>query len=170
MAITISSTACFAQYKKVKNPKKRKEYSAVDIASPLEYVGTMPPCPKVTVDGTTFTVDPCYFIASIAEGDTDQFFDFSIVPSRTEMYGFIVPNSTTGFPLYALLSDIGSGGASGRRPIRIRLSSRYLSADGDKPKVYEGSQPIIVFHEPTAANEKTINVAFKITVTPKKAK
>lgn len=122
-------------------------------------------CPQSTViDGRTYTLSPCSIDMSMVDGQGNQTFSTTIVPSDVNLgYGYGVMGYGVGFPNYGIIGA-GSGGASGNTKLEFTLNDDYFSSDNLNPKTYSGYLPIYISHSSATGSYLYLNV--NLTVKP----
>ena len=126
-------------------------------------------CSTVTVDGHTYTTDPCSIEIEMVHGKGDKQFTFSIVPDDFIHYGFSVHGYGFGFPTYGMISNVSSGGARGTQYITVNVHDQYLPLDNNgKTKKYSGYVPIHIYQgSETGRDTNFIKLPITITVKEK---
>jgi hypothetical protein len=94
----------------------------------------------ITIDGTTYWLEPCSITDSMIKGKDNKPFAFTIMTTNPGgHYGFTVYGYGQGFPDYAIL-ETGSGGARGNTVINEYFNNEVFSA-----RTYEGYLPILIY-------------------------
>ena len=119
----------------------------------------------VTVNGSTYSLDPNAIVATMVHGKGNK--DFAVTIRGSGLYGFSVHGYGVGFPTYGIIADTASGGADGDFTLRLHFNDSYLMPDGDKPKTYSGYIPIHIFQgSETCFDTNYLNLSVTLTVYP----
>lgn len=126
-------------------------------------------CPSITVGGITYSLDPCTINMTMVDGKGDVGFSTTVVTSGGEnhFYGISRYGYGEGLPTYAIVGA-SSGGASGNALLQFGFADSVLSADGDKPRVYNGYLPIHIYHGSERGDDMNfLYLNLSLTVFPK---
>ncbi len=124
-------------------------------------------CPTVTIDNSTYRLEPCNMNFEMVDGEGNKDFQVKIVQGgQSTLYGFQRYGYGVGFPTYAILGD-SSGGVNGTDKIlSFSLQDSVLNSDGNQNKVYSGYLPIQIFHGSWNGVYEELKLNLTVTVKP----
>lgn len=123
-------------------------------------------CPTVTIDNSTYHLEPCSLTYDMVDGSGDQPFEFTIVQEgESAVYGFTVYGYGEGFPTYGI-TGVSSGGAQGNKTLALNFRDTYLNSEGNQPKVYSGYLPIQIYHGSWSPDYEELQFTITLTVNP----
>ncbi|MEY2664255.1 MAG: hypothetical protein RIT04_63 [Candidatus Parcubacteria bacterium] len=124
--------------------------------------------PKVVINGTTYSLSTNQVVASMVDGEGNK--NFGVTVRGNVPFGFSVHGYGNGFPTYGIIAETASGGVDGAFNIQLYFNDSYLSADGDKPRVYSGHLPIHIYQgSETGFDTNFLYLKVVLTVYPAKS-
>ena len=121
-------------------------------------------CSPITIDGITYSLNPCTITETMVDGQGNKNFSTTILSSN-RLYSFSKRGYGEGFPVYSILG-VSSGGGQGNTPVGLYFNDQVLSANGNLPKTYTGYLPIHIFHGSEGNDNNYLYLGVNLTVTP----